>query len=78
MAEKRRQAEPPVRRPAENVFRRSKLRMPVVSEHYVRRQRLHSLLDEVTGAPLTLVVAPAGAGKTSLLAGWMTEVPARR
>ena len=61
--------------PVDSATRRGKLRMPLVSDHYIRRGRLHSLLDEVTGAPLTLVVAPAGAGKTSLLAGWMAERP---
>jgi LuxR family maltose regulon positive regulatory protein len=41
--------------------------------HYVRRARLLGLLDEVVAAPLTLVVAPAGTGKTTLLAGWAAE-----
>ena len=41
--------------------------------HYVRRRRLVELLDELVNEPLTLVVAPAGAGKTSLLAGWWVE-----
>jgi LuxR family maltose regulon positive regulatory protein len=50
-----------------------KLRAPAVPEHYVRRARLHRLLDEVVSSAVTLVVAPAGAGKTSLLAGWITE-----
>ncbi len=39
----------------------------------MRRARLHDLLDEVARAPVTLVVAPAGAGKTSLLSGWVAE-----
>lgn len=41
--------------------------------HYVRRSRLLGLLDASVEAPLTLVAAPAGAGKTSLLAGWVAE-----
>jgi LuxR family transcriptional regulator, maltose regulon positive regulatory protein len=41
--------------------------------HYVRRERLLCLLDEAVAAPLTLLVAPAGAGKTSLVAGWVSE-----
>jgi LuxR family maltose regulon positive regulatory protein len=32
----------------------------VTGEHYVRRERLLDLCDEVAHAPLTLVVAPAG------------------
>jgi LuxR family maltose regulon positive regulatory protein len=31
------------------------------------------LLDEAVSCPLTLVVAPAGVGKTTLLAGWAAE-----
>jgi LuxR family transcriptional regulator, maltose regulon positive regulatory protein len=52
---------------------RAKLRPPEVVPHYVRRPRLISLLDEAVAAPLTLVAAPAGAGKTSLLVGWTAE-----
>ncbi|PZF83833.1 LuxR C-terminal-related transcriptional regulator [Jiangella anatolica] len=35
--------------------------------------RLTSLLDEAVRAPLTVVTAPAGAGKTSLVSGWAAE-----
>jgi LuxR family maltose regulon positive regulatory protein len=49
------------------------LRPPGAVPHYVRRARLHDLLDDAVGGPLTLVAAPAGAGKTSLLAGWVAE-----
>ena len=34
------------------------------------RQRLLDLLDAATESPITVVVAPAGAGKTSLLGAW--------
>jgi LuxR family maltose regulon positive regulatory protein len=36
----------------------------------VPRQRLLDLLDAATESPITVVVAPAGAGKTSLLGAW--------
>ncbi|HXW78014.1 MAG TPA: LuxR C-terminal-related transcriptional regulator, partial [Acidimicrobiales bacterium] len=50
---------------------RAKLRPPAVSGHYVLRARLLELLDELVAvAPLTIIVAPAGTGKTSLLSGW--------
>jgi LuxR family transcriptional regulator, maltose regulon positive regulatory protein len=49
---------------------RAKLRSPSTPAHYVDRQRLIQLLDELVATPLTLVVAPAGTGKTSLLAAW--------
>jgi LuxR family transcriptional regulator, maltose regulon positive regulatory protein len=52
---------------------RAKLRPPVVPEHHVRRPRLLRLLDEAVSAPLTLVVAPAGVGKTVLVASWAAE-----
>src|SRR5262245_45914211 len=51
------------------------LRPPPAPAHYLRRGRLLDLLDDAVAAPLTLVVAPAGAGKTSLLAGWAAELP---
>jgi LuxR family transcriptional regulator, maltose regulon positive regulatory protein len=37
----------------------------------VHRPRLFELLSEGTSRPLTLISAPAGAGKTSLLASWL-------
>jgi LuxR family transcriptional regulator, maltose regulon positive regulatory protein len=52
---------------------RAKLRPPVVPEHHVRRPRLLRLLDETVSAPLTLVVAPAGVGKTVLVSSWAAE-----
>jgi LuxR family maltose regulon positive regulatory protein len=52
---------------------RAKLRVPARPPHYVRRARLLSFLDELVQSPLTVVSAPAGAGKTSLLAGWIAE-----
>jgi LuxR family maltose regulon positive regulatory protein len=52
---------------------RAKLRHPRIAEHYIRRPRLLALLDDLVRSPLTLIVAPAGSGKTSLLAGWVAE-----
>jgi LuxR family transcriptional regulator, maltose regulon positive regulatory protein len=49
------------------------MRRPVPGEHHVRRARLLELCAEVTRSPLTLVVAPAGTGKTSLVSGWTAE-----
>ena len=51
----------------------AKLRRPVLAEHYVRRPRLLDLVEQVLVAPLTLVVAPPGTGKTSLVAGWTAD-----
>jgi LuxR family maltose regulon positive regulatory protein len=51
---------------------RTKLRPPVHGHEYVARRRLHTALDDAARSPLTLVVAPAGSGKTSLLSAWST------
>ena len=52
---------------------RAKLRPPDVALQYVRRPRLLELLTASSAAPVTLMVAGAGAGKTTLAAGWVTE-----
>lgn len=51
----------------------AKLRRPARPLHYIRRTRLHEYLETLVCSPVTVVVAPAGAGKTSLLAGWGAE-----
>ena len=48
----------------------TKLRRPVLRASSVHRSRLLSLLDRDAGLPLTLLSAPAGFGKTTLLAAW--------
>jgi LuxR family transcriptional regulator, maltose regulon positive regulatory protein len=52
---------------------RAKLRAPAKPPHYVRRPRLLERIGEAVSVPLTVIAAPAGAGKTSLLAGWAAE-----
>ena len=51
----------------------AKLRPSPNPEHLLVRPRLHTLIDESVTGPLTLVTAPAGAGKTSLLRSWVAE-----
>ena len=48
------------------------LRVPPLPRDVVRRPRLHRLLDESLNTPLTLIAAPAGFGKTTLLGSWAT------
>lgn len=67
----RRNGDPPL-----SPLLRAKLRPPTVPDHYVRRTRLLRLLDDEVRAPLTVVCAPAGTGKTVLLSGWVAECEA--
>lgn len=50
---------------------RTKLALPRLPAGMVRRPRLHALLDLGMQHPLTLVVAPAGYGKTTALVEWL-------
>ncbi|GAB3787639.1 LuxR C-terminal-related transcriptional regulator [Nocardioides ungokensis] len=63
------------RAPAVSPYFRSKLRKPKPSARHVRRARLVDLLDHLGELPVTLVVAPAGSGKTSLVADWLAQAP---
>ncbi len=60
--------------------------LPLVRGHFVvpmppsdclDRPRLRQVLDEAVTRPLTVVRAPAGWGKTTLLAGWAAARPAQ-
>ena len=50
---------------------RSKLRAPANPDYFIPRQRLNDLLDQAVDCPLTLVIAPAGSGKTQLVSHWI-------
>ncbi len=50
---------------------RTKLYRPPVAADIVWRRRLHSRLDEGRHRPLTLVSAPAGYGKSTLVSHWL-------
>lgn len=52
-------------------FFRSKFRVPTVPDHYVPRERLIELLDDLADYAVTAIVAPAGAGKTALASAWV-------
>jgi LuxR family maltose regulon positive regulatory protein len=53
----------------------TKFTVPVASHPLIPRPRLNKLLDESFKYPLTLVSAPAGFGKTTLLAAWGKSLP---
>jgi len=55
-----------------------KFYMPVAPGPLISRPRLSALLDESLKCPFTLVSAPAGFGKTTLLATWARSLPASR
>lgn len=48
---------------------------PPPPPHAVDRPALRARLDDALGSPLTLLVAPAGAGKTVLLSQWALSRP---
>lgn len=52
-------------------------RAPRLVPGVVHRPRLFALLDRGAAGPVTLVCAPAGSGKTMLLASWLRTAAAR-
>ncbi len=54
----------------------TKLYVPTSPGTLIRRPRLHALLNESLKSALTLVSAPAGFGKTTLLSTWAQSLPA--
>jgi LuxR family transcriptional regulator, maltose regulon positive regulatory protein len=57
---------------------RRKVQLPRPSAAVVLRPRLDAVLDEATRGPATLVSAPAGFGKTLLVASWARREVIRR
>jgi LuxR family maltose regulon positive regulatory protein len=55
-------------------IRRAKLLRPLRGGGLVSRPRLLDLLNDGLDKPLSLVVSPAGSGKTSLLCDWLASV----
>ena len=51
----------------------TKLFRPSLRQHTVERKRLHDILRLRCTLPLTLVVAPAGWGKSTLVAEWLAH-----
>ena len=54
-------------------FLESKLRRPPTRGELVERSRLCDLLDRAAARPISLVAAPAGFGKTTLVAQWLNS-----
>src|SRR2546422_5884813 len=51
----------------------TKIALPPLRSQTVVRKRLLTLLDDAVNRPLTLISAPAGSGKTSLVNSWAHE-----
>ena len=64
-----------LRRPWSGRVQRGKLRIPALPDEVVLRPRLTDRIDEHP-CPLTVIVAPAGFGKTTLAAAWARAEPA--
>lgn len=65
----RRPVSPPL-----DAFLEAKLQAPRVRPGWVRRLGLVRALDRAANCPLTLVAAPAGYGKTTLVAQWIHQI----
>jgi LuxR family maltose regulon positive regulatory protein len=52
---------------------KTKIATPPMRPHTVVRQRLLELMEEAITSPLTLISAPAGFGKTTLITSWLNE-----
>lgn len=55
---------------------RTHIQPPPLRRHLVPRQRLSNRLDFAAGGTITLLVAPAGWGKTTLLSAWVSALSA--
>ena len=73
--ERRTRQEPPITMDWQDQYLFTKFFMPAVPHTAIARPRLFSLLDKGRERSLTLVSAPAGFGKTTLLSAWVQAQP---
>ena len=52
---------------------RTKLHRPALAGDFIARDRLYQLLDQTNQHVITLVTAPAGYGKSSLISSWLEK-----
>src|SRR2546430_2567034 len=62
----------------QNQLLATKFFVPIAPGPVISRPRLMALLDESVKCPFTLISAPAGFGKTTLLSAWAQSQPARK
>lgn len=65
-----------IQTPAVDLLLATKFFIPVASQPLIARTRLTTLLNDSLHRRLTLVCAPAGFGKSTLLAEWVRSLPA--
>jgi LuxR family transcriptional regulator, maltose regulon positive regulatory protein len=58
------------------VLLEAKLNRPQVTKNLIVRPRLLTLLDEGLSKPLSIVISPAGFGKTTLVSSWVDQLTA--
>jgi len=58
--------------PSVDSFLEAKLNPPPSRDNWVKRDRLVEAMDRATPHPVTLVAAPAGYGKTTMVAQWLS------
>ncbi len=75
VAEQQARQEPPITMGWQDQYLATKFFVPVAPHTLIARPHLFSLLDEGKRRPLTLVSAPAGFGKTTLLSAWVQAQP---
>lgn len=74
MSQVRSRSEPLVGGPGSEILLATKLYVPSSSPRLVSRPRLLNCLNRGLAARLVLLSAPAGYGKTTLLAEWIREL----
>jgi ATP/maltotriose-dependent transcriptional regulator MalT len=62
----------------DRILLNTKLHRPPLPHDLVERSRLVELLDTGIESPLTLVCAPAGFGKSTMVSTWLERMAARR
>ena len=53
---------------------RTKTYRPPVTDDFIPRPQLFALLDRIQAKPITVLIAPAGYGKTTILSAWLEKM----